>query len=128
MIERKIGEVFEHEGMTLKCVKSPIDEKAPTNVCPLCAFYKNGICDEINCSPHEREDDEGIIFVKDEPKRHYFFVSFAMLGGFGLDYVSINTPFHACEVSQELSEKYGKECVVLYYKEISKEEYELNTK
>lgn len=53
-MEKKIGEVFLHSGIKIKCVKG--------RDCTACYFY-NKPCMGIRCFPSDRSDNENVIFV-----------------------------------------------------------------
>jgi len=53
--EKKLGERFEYEGVTLEVVKM-IDFP-----CQKCFFYHKD-CDDIHCLPHMRKDEESVSF------------------------------------------------------------------
>lgn len=56
------GEVFEYEGIKVKCVAD--DNKRYTN-CPYCAFRDSlEGCDTICCASHERRDERDVHFIK----------------------------------------------------------------
>lgn len=57
MEEHKVGEIFQFEGKTLKCVKS-VD-----NYCLKCALRSHILCDEY-CAPYERSDNQNVIFIE----------------------------------------------------------------
>lgn len=55
--DKKIGERFEYEGVTLEVV-SVLDFP-----CKKCFFYqKECDCDNICCLPHERKDEDSVCF------------------------------------------------------------------
>ena len=57
-MERRIGEVFEFNGVKLKTVRD--DLQIP---CLVCYFHKvRGFCHEMNCIKSERTDNESVIF------------------------------------------------------------------
>lgn len=58
--EKKIGEVFEYEGITLKCVKSI------PRLCSGCYFEKDEDCSDkdVSCACFYREDEMNVKFVK----------------------------------------------------------------
>lgn len=60
-IHPELGEVFEYEGLKVKCVAD--DNKRYTN-CPYCAFRASLECDTICCESHERRDERDVHFVK----------------------------------------------------------------
>lgn len=62
LIERKIGEIFEHNGEWYQCVEQP--EKYDKTVCALCAFQGNGNCELDMCSGTYRSDKKSVIFKK----------------------------------------------------------------
>lgn len=53
--DKKIGERFEYEGVTLEVVNE-LDFS-----CEKCFFYQ-GKCDNICCFPHKRKDGESVCF------------------------------------------------------------------
>ena len=61
-MERKIGEIFEHNGEWYQCVEQP--EKYDKTVCAICAFQGNGNCELDRCSGTYRSDKKSVIFKK----------------------------------------------------------------
>ena len=61
-MERKIGEIFEHNGEWYQCMEQP--EKYDKTVCDLCAFQGNGNCELDKCSGTYRSDKKSVIFKK----------------------------------------------------------------
>lgn len=53
--DKKIGERFEYEGVTLEVVN------VPDFPCGKCFFYQKE-CDNIYCLPHQRKDEESVSF------------------------------------------------------------------
>lgn len=60
-MERAIGEVFELEGLKVKCVKSESD-----NDCPKC-FYMDRHCFNLPCAFYQRSDETDVYFIEVEP-------------------------------------------------------------
>ena len=59
-MERKVGEIFESNGVKLVCVKGAID--ASTD-CRNCYFFnKNNQCLDYLCTDFEREDLTNVFF------------------------------------------------------------------
>lgn len=58
IIERKIDEEFEHEGIMLKCIAS--------DNCNGCFFdvRKNNYCNDRRCATDERSDRKSVKFIK----------------------------------------------------------------
>lgn len=63
MIEPKIGEIFHHEGVKLKCVQETDND---ISACSKCAFYECSvdICKLFACIDKERHDNANVIFVQ----------------------------------------------------------------
>ena len=61
-MERKIGEIFEHNGEWYQCVEQP--EKYDKTVCAICDFHGIGNCELDKCSGTYRSDKKSIIFRK----------------------------------------------------------------
>ena len=61
-MERKIGEVFEHDGEWYQCIKQP--EKYNKTVCNLCDFHGIGNCEFDRCSGTYRSDGKPVIYKK----------------------------------------------------------------
>nr|DAE54723.1 MAG TPA: hypothetical protein [Caudoviricetes sp.] len=60
-IHPDLGEVFEYEGIKVKCVA---DDNKRYADCSGCAFQESPKCDTICCAYHEREDERGVHFEK----------------------------------------------------------------
>ena len=61
--EIKIGETFQYESVTLKCIR---EEKCS---CEGCFFFDHHDCREVNnitgsCSELDREDGQDVIFIQ----------------------------------------------------------------
>ena len=65
-MERKIGEIFESNGVKLVCVKGTID--ASTD-CRNCYFFNksNNQCLDYLCVDFEREDSTNVFFKEIKP-------------------------------------------------------------
>ena len=61
-MERKIGEIFEHNGEWYQCVEQP--EKYDKTVCAICDFHGIGNCELDKCSGTYRSDKKSVIFKK----------------------------------------------------------------
>ena len=61
-MERKIGEIFEHNGEWYQCVEQP--EKYDKTVCAICDFHGIGNCELDRCSETYRSDKKSVIFKK----------------------------------------------------------------
>ena len=58
-MERKIGEIFEHNGEWYQCVDWDV------NPCSKCDFDGEGICsDELPCTSSQRKDKKYVFFKK----------------------------------------------------------------
>lgn len=58
--EKKIGERFEYEGVTLEVVNSEVVDVLDSP-CRKCFFYQKE-CDNIYCLPSQRKDEESVSF------------------------------------------------------------------
>ena len=61
-MERKIGEIFEHNSEWYQCIEQP--EKYDKTVCNLCDFHGIGNCELDRCSGTYRSDKKSVIFKK----------------------------------------------------------------
>ena len=55
-MERKIGEIFEVDGVQVQCVEDK------SNRCCLDCFFKHSQCWDIQCSDYQRMDKRSVIF------------------------------------------------------------------
>ena len=61
-MERKIGEIFEHNGEWYQCVEQP--KNCIGEVCEICDFHSIGNCEIDECSGRYRIDKQNVIFNK----------------------------------------------------------------
>ena len=59
-MERKIGEIFDYNGKTLKVVEAPVCD------CSKCFFHNESVlvCRKMKCSDYERSECNNVYFVE----------------------------------------------------------------